>query len=155
MSENYNNRIEELFRRWMDIMDTPDKDITQENIVERRIDWPPKKKKKKGQLDFSSAQHVKAFLKSLPKDLRKMFTPTTDDEIMELEIRLIQFNRTQKERDQVMQVQKKFDIPLHPRMTLEKVAVYARIALLKKKLQKKYEEDNYKDPSSEDPMPGN
>jgi len=78
-----------------------------------------------------------SFLKGIPKDLRPLFTPKTEEELDELEMRLVRYPKFQKERDHVMQLQKQFGLPLHPNMPLEKVAIYVRIEMLKREKKRK------------------
>ena len=139
MRKNYN--IDKGLLHWIQLMDTAD--------ILSKIKKPKEKPVSDG-LDFENSHHVRAFLKSLPKSLRKQFTPTTPDDLIILETRLAKFSIFEKERDQVMHVQKRFDLPLHPNMSLEKVAVYARIVLMNKKRKAEYEENNYKDPDKDE-----
>jgi len=98
-------------------------------------------KSEKRKLDFDVSFCVVKFLEKLPRSIRDLFTPKTEDELFELESRIIKFAVRQRERDKVMDLQKEFNLPLRPNQSLKEVLIKIKILSLKKKLQSEWLDD--------------
>ena len=103
---------------------------------------------------LASAQFVRKFLSELPKDLRKMFTPRTPEEIEELEMRLMKFPKFEDSRQRIINLQRQYGLPIRPNMTLSQTLVRIRIEQLRYKKKMEYDEGIYRDPDSDESMGG-
>ena len=99
--------------------------------------------KPKETVSLESAQFVKKMLKDIPKDLRNMFMPKNTKDLEELEIRLIGFASKQKERQQIMELQKRFNLDNKPNMSLRDTAIRVKIAIMGRDRRLGYDETNY------------
>lgn len=98
---------------------------------------------KSKELSFKSTQFVQKYLKTLPKDVRDIFTPVTEDELLQLELRLAHFGKIQKDKVQVMQLQKQFNLAFRPNMTLRDTIIRVKIEFLRRKKRAQYNETLY------------
>jgi len=92
-------------------------------------------KSEKRKLNFEVAYNVVKFLASLPKDIRNIFVPKNEDELLSLELNITRFSSREKEREKVMDLQREFGLPLRPNQSLKDVLIRVRIAAIKKKLK--------------------
>ena len=82
------------------------------------------------------------FLASLPEDLWEMFCPTTKAEIEATERNLLNWRYKEALRDKIMNIQKEYNLPLHPNESYRWTMTSARIALKKREKIKKIKGDN-------------
>ena len=97
---------------------------------------------------LKKAPHVSKTLQDIPKDLRDIFTPETEEDIFVFEMNIIQFVKREKNREKVMLIQRQFDLPIRPNQDLEKLSILVRIFLLK---QEKNQQNGQED---RDPLGG-
>lgn len=90
-----------------------------------------------------AAFHVVKMLEGIPEDLKDLFTPTTEEELAQLEINIVKWRARVQERQKVMQLQGRYGLPLRPNQTLRDVAIRLKILELKKKRQSKGGGSNY------------
>lgn len=81
---------------------------------------------------YERAVYVLKMLEGVPDDIKDIFTPQTEDELLELELNTINFKSREKDREKVMQLQKQCGLPLHPNQTLRALMVRIRIQQLRK-----------------------
>lgn len=81
----------------------------------------------------SAAFHVVKMLEGIPKDLIDLFAPSNEDELAQLEINIVRWLARSQERAKVMQLQKRFDLPLRPNQSLRDVTIRLKILDLKRK----------------------
>jgi len=106
-------------------------------------------KSEKRKLNFDVAYYVVKFLESLPKTIRDLFVPKTEEDLLDFELLLSNFIQKEKMRNKVMELQKEFGLPLHPNQSLREVLIKVKILTLKKQLDKKWSQDK-KDDRQED-----
>jgi len=82
-------------------------------------------------MDLKTAPFVQKMVKAIPEDLRDLFIPKTEDELIQLEYQLVRLGKKEDIRTQVMRLQRKFGLPLRPNMSLKDVGVRIRIELLR------------------------
>ena len=82
-------------------------------------------------MDLKTAPFVQKMVEDIPEDLRDLFIPKTEDELLQLECQLVRLGKKEDIRTQVMRLQKKFNLPLRPNMSLKDVGVRIRIELLR------------------------
>ncbi len=82
-------------------------------------------------LGVSATQHVQKMLRDIPADLRDLFTPTTEDDLLQLELHLAGFSKSQEDRDRVRHLQHQFGLTPRPNMSLDEAIIRVRIAVLK------------------------
>jgi len=107
---------------------------------------------KSAKFDMSKAAlRVVKMLDGIPKDLVDLFTPNTDDELDQLEINVVRWWPRSQEREKVMRLQKRYDLPLKPNQSLRDVTIRIRILDLKKNRKfKDKDNDGGKYPPSKD-----
>ncbi len=74
-----------------------------------------------------------AQLAGLPKNIWDLFLPDTDKELQDLEKRLGQLPKWEKDRAQVIALQKQYGMPFHPNMSGRDLGIRIRIELLRKR----------------------
>lgn len=105
-------------------------------------------KSEKRKLDFEFAYNVVKFLAWLPKSIKDIFTPKTEDELLTLEMNITRFISREREREKVITLQREFNLPLRPNQSLREVLIRIKILILQKKLrtsQEKTWQDSDKD----------
>ena len=88
--------------------------------------------------DVATSRLVLEFLKSIPEDIRDIFTPKTKDELLELEMNVAKWNSRSSIREKVMYLQKIHDLPLRPNAPMHWVMASIRIKQMKK--ERKYKD---------------
>ncbi|MHA1833410.1 MAG: hypothetical protein ACTSV7_05415 [Candidatus Baldrarchaeia archaeon] len=114
------------YQNWVNLMEVKKESHEKSSTIEKT---PPEGAKKLG---VAATQHVQKMLLEVPKDLRDLFTPTTEDELLQLELHLAGFSKTQADRARVCHLQNQFGLTFSPNMSLDEVIIRVRIAILKK-----------------------
>lgn len=96
-------------------------------------------KKSTEKFTYERAVYVLKMLEGIPEDIKKIFIPDGEDELLELELNTTNFRAREKEREKVMQLQKQYNLPLRPNQMLREVMIRIRIMQLRKS------KDGYKD----------
>jgi hypothetical protein len=102
---------------------------------------------------YERAVYVLKMLEGIPKDIQDIFTPQTEDELLELESNMINFKSREKDREKVMQLQKQHGLPLRPNQILRTLMIRIRIQQLRKKFKNDFSDyggDNNNINTSED-----
>lgn len=91
------------------------------------------------------AYHIVRMLEGIPEDLVDIFTPEGEDELAQFEINILKWLARVQERQKIMQLQKRHDLPLRPNQSLRDVTIYIKILELKKRRQDPSDDsgDNY------------
>jgi hypothetical protein len=71
--------------------------------------------------------NVRMMLESLPGQLRRIFVPATVDEMARLETNILSYKSREREREQVIAIQRLCGFPLRPNLPLREVKAMARI----------------------------
>ena len=87
----------------------------------------------KDKYDSESALHVVQMLEGIPKDLLDIFTPSNEDELIQLEINIVKWLARLSDRTKVMQLQRRFGLPVMPNQSLRDVTIRINILELKKR----------------------
>lgn len=83
-------------------------------------------------LSIDITQHVQKMLLDVPMDLRGLFMPTTEEDLIQLELHLARFGKTQEDRERVRHLQIQFGLLFKPNMSLSETIVRVKIAILKR-----------------------
>jgi len=89
--------------------------------------------KNKTKLTDDRAVYVLRMLEGIPEDIKDIFIPRTEEEILELELNISNFRAHEKDREKAMQLQKQYNLPLHPNQTFREVMIRIRIQQLRKR----------------------
>jgi hypothetical protein len=84
-------------------------------------------------LTYERAVHVLKMFDGLPEDIKEIFTPKTEDELIEFEFNVVNFRIREREREKVIQLQKQYNLPFHPNQTLRDVTVRIYIQQFREK----------------------
>jgi len=107
-------------------------------------------KSEKRKLNFEVAYNVVRFLAGLPKDIKNIFTPKNENDLLILEMNLIKFSSREKEREKVINIQRDFGLPLRPNQSLREVLISIRVLTLKKKVNSAWNSSTEKDNQDKD-----
>lgn len=91
----------------------------------------------------AAAFHVVKMLEDIPKDLKDLFLPVTEDDLAQLEMNIVKWLARVQERQKVMQLQKHYGLPLRPNQTLRDVTIRLKILELKRKRKPKDSGSDY------------
>jgi len=72
-------------------------------------------------------------LADIPKELWYIFLPVTEKESEQCGINIYMFDLRKKERDEVMSIQRKYNLPLRPNETMRQTLIKLNIKKLKRK----------------------
>jgi len=81
---------------------------------------------------FGKFHFIERMFEGLPSDLWYIFMPTTEDGYYQLDTALIKLKAKQVERNQIMRIQKQFNLPFKPNMSMRETIIRVRILMLKK-----------------------
>lgn len=94
------------------------------------------KNNKKGEDKHKAAVfYITKMLNGLPEDLVDMFTPQTADELHQLEVNIEKWLIESYEREKIMRLQQKYNLPLRPNQSLRDLMIRIKIVELKKARQ--------------------
>ena len=97
------------------------------------------------EITLQSSPYVQKMLQDIPKDLQSIFAPVTENGLVALEASLIKFGKAQKEREQVTALQKSFNLPFRPNMSLRETIIRVKIECLRRYRREKYGNPFYND----------
>ena len=132
------------YQNWLDLMEVKKEPYGKTSTTKKTSSEDSEK------LSVSATQHVQKMLKDIPKDLRDLFTPTTEDELLQLELHLAGFSKVQEERERVRHLQNQFGLTFRPNISLNAAIVRVKIAILKQSRPSKYPDVPYTDFDPED-----
>lgn len=79
----------------------------------------------------SSAPSVLNALKDIPDDLKYIFTPVSIEDLVQFEENVLNFAKRIKERDEVMRIQRKYNLRIRPNMSMRRAVIFIKLAELK------------------------
>ncbi len=88
---------------------------------------------KKVKFTHERTAYVLRMLEGIPEDIKDIFIPHTEEELLELELNTSNFRAHERDREKVMQLQKQYNLPLRPNQTLRGVMIRIRIQQLHKR----------------------
>lgn len=83
---------------------------------------------------LNSCHLVKGMLETVPRDCAFLFIPGSIEELRSMEERAMRLKDIENRRNEVMFLQRKYDLPLRPNWSLRETKIRIRIAQRKKVL---------------------